>query len=42
MSRVDNPIEEKTAVLNAYRDLGTLIYPDKSDADDADVALNSK
>lgn len=34
--------EEKTAILNAYKDLRTLIYPDFSDNDNAEEAFISK
>lgn len=38
----NSPKEEKAAILNAYRDLGTLIHPDFSDDDDAEEAFISK
>jgi hypothetical protein len=34
--------EEKTAILNAYRDLRTLIYPDFSNDNNAKEAFISK
>jgi hypothetical protein len=37
-----NLVEEKTAILNAYRDLGALIHLDFSDDDNAKSAFTSK
>jgi hypothetical protein len=37
-----NPVEEKTVILDAYRDLGALIHPDFSDDDNAEIAFTSK
>ena len=38
----DTPAEEKREILNAYRDLGSLIHPDFTDAAGAEKAFRSK